>query len=283
MFLHRGDFMSSAALVSSSGCRDDDGMRKAGFAPLDVSAWSGLELGARLGGGARNPAYRARRDSEAFVVRVSGRSNEALAWEFNLLDRLDAAGVVVPRTVATDDGRHHDHGVLVQRFIDGVPPRDRHDWARVVATLHVVHETTMGWPQRPGFLAAGDLLHQTSGGDVRLDRMPDDAAQLVRASWRPVLADRKCAIHGDVGAGNILITDRYVALIDWDEARVDVAAFDFVHVPSDVSVPMSCDRRSLVTAGVAWEAATCWLAEPEYAVRRLAELRERRQSKHANQ
>lgn len=252
-------------------------MRKSGHAPPDVSAWSGLVLDKPLGGGVRNTTYRARRGSEAFVVRVSGRSNEALVWELHLLDAVAAAGVVVPETIATDDGRRHDHGVLVQRFIEGEPPKDMDDWARVVATLRVVHEATLGWSQRPGFRSAGDLLQQTSGGDVRLDRMPKAAVQLVRASWRPVLVERECAIHGDLGAGNILMTDRYAALIDWDEARVDVPAFDFAHVPSEVSVPTRCDQRSLTTAGVAWETATCWVAEPEYAARRLTELRERTQ------
>jgi aminoglycoside phosphotransferase (APT) family kinase protein len=78
----------------------------------------------------------------------------------------------------------------------------------------------------------------------------------------------------DVG-GNVLIEDDRVALIDWDESRVDVPAFDFAHLPDDVPVPVQGDRQALVTAGVAWEAATCWIAEPGHAARRLAELRDR--------
>lgn len=244
--------------------------------PPDVGAWSGVEVVRRLAGGARNPVYLARCGAEQLVVRVSGRPPAALTWELQLLDAVDAAGVVVPRSVPTDDGRPHDGGVLVQRFIDGAAPRDRRDWARVVTALEVLHEATAEWPQRPGFASAEELLHRSSGGDVRLDAMPPDAVELIRSSWRAVLIDeRQCAIHGDLGGGNVLVTERSVALIDWDEARVDSPAFDFAHLPPDVPVPIGVDRDRLIAAGVAWEAATCWIAEPEYAARRLAELRER--------
>ena len=89
----------------------------------------------------------------------------------------------------------------------------------------------------------------------------------------PVLGGVECAVHGDLGAGNVLVTDDHVALIDWDESRVDVPAFDYAHLPPDVHVPIGGGRSATVTAGVAWEAATCWAAEPEYARRRLDELR----------
>ena len=67
----------------------------------------------------------------------------------------------------------------------------------------------------------------------------------------------------------------HVALLDWDEARVDVPWFDFAHIPDDIAVPTPVDRDVLITAGVAWEAATCWVPEPDYSRRRMAELRER--------
>lgn len=134
------------------------------------------------------------------------------------------------------------------------------------------HELTAGWPQRPGFASSRDLLSTGRGGDVDLTALPADDAALVRAAWRPFAAGPTCAIHGDVGGGNVLIHEGRAALIDWDEARVDVPAFDYAHLPSDVDVPVPVERATLTRAGVAWEAATCWLAEPEYAARRLAEL-----------
>jgi aminoglycoside phosphotransferase (APT) family kinase protein len=102
--------------------------------------------------------------------------------------------------------------------------------------------------------------------------MPGEAVHAVRAAWQPILDGPECAIHADVGAGNILVEGDAVALLDWDEARVDVPWFDFAFMPDDVDVPSPTDRETLDTAGVAWEAATCWVVEPEYARRRLAEL-----------
>lgn len=240
-----------------------------------MAAWPGLELREPLRGGARNPVCGARRGGEEFVVRVSRRSPEALEWELDLLAALRRAGVVVPETVATGDGRRHDDGVLVQRFLPGDPPRDAADWTRVVSAVTRVHEVTAGWPQRPGFASARELLSRRRGGDVDLDAMPADAAALVRESWLPVLGGPECVVHGDLGAGNVLVTDDHVALIDWDEARVDVAAFDFSEVPPDVAIPLPGDRQQLTTAGVAWEVAACWLPEPDYAGRRLEQLRRR--------
>jgi Ser/Thr protein kinase RdoA (MazF antagonist) len=238
--------------------------------PPDVRAWRGVQVLEPLTGGVRNPVYLARRRDERFVIRVSGRGAESLAWELDLLDALSAAGVMVPHTIPTDDGQRHDRGVLVQRFIDGDRPTTPADWDRVVATISAVHEATVGWPQRPGFRSARELMRDASGGDVDLAAMPPDAVALVRGSWAAVLDEADCAIHGDMGQGNVLMTDDYVALIDWDEARVDVPAFDYAHLPAEV-VPGGYD--AVHRAGVAWEAATCWLPEPDYARRRLDELR----------
>lgn len=239
-------------------------------APPDVRAWPGVEVLTRLPGGARNPVYLGRRRDEHLVIRSSSRAPESLAWELDLLDALSSAGVTVPCTIPTDDGRRDDSGVLVQRFIDGRRPTSTLDWLRVVRVIEIVHATTAGWPQRPGFRSARELMRHESGGDVALGAMPPEAVDLVRASWEPVLDTADCAIHGDMGEGNVLMSDDDVALIDWDEARVDAPAFDYAHLPSEV-VPG--EYATVHRAGVAWEAATCWVAEPEYARRRLEELR----------
>ncbi len=241
----------------------------------NLAAWPGLELRSPLTGGARNVVYRADRRGEQFVVRRSGRSQAALEWELDLIATVASAGVRAPTVVATADGRRHDHGIVVHRFIDGVPPRSRRDWLQTVIALGVVHEATASWPQRPGFASARDLMSQRRGGDVDLDAMPTTAVDAVRASWRPVLDGPQCVIHGDLGQGNVLVAEDDVALIDWDEARVDVPAFDFAHLPENIPVPGQWGRDTLVTAGVAWETATCWIAEPDYAARRLAELQAR--------
>jgi aminoglycoside phosphotransferase (APT) family kinase protein len=234
--------------------------------------WSGIELVAPLPGGARNQVMLARRRGQRLVVRWSARSVPALEWELDLLEHLAGHGIGVPRVVITDDGRRHVDGVLVHEYLDGTHPRDSRDWRRVIEVLTSVHELTVGWPQRPGFASTLHLLVADRGGDVRLDLMPPDVVQAVRAAWRPALTGPECVNHGDVGAGNVLIDGAQVSLLDWDEARTDVPWFDFAFMPEDVDVPAPVDRQTLVTAGVAWEAATCWVPEPGYAARRLAEL-----------
>lgn len=226
-------------------------------------------------GGARSRVFRAQRGRDELVVRTSGRTPPALAWELDVLKHLSEAGVVVPDTVTTDDGRRVADGVLVQRFLPGGPPINASDWLRVIDVLRMVHEAMVGWPQRPGFASARALLSQDRGGDVDLSAMPKDAVNLVRDSWGPVLHKLECVIHGDLGPGNILLTEDQVALIDWDEARVDVPAFDFAHLPTDVPVPVETSRDALTSAGVGWEAASCWVVEPAYAQHRLFELQGR--------
>jgi aminoglycoside phosphotransferase (APT) family kinase protein len=127
----------------------------------------------------------------------------------------------------------------------------------------------------PGFASSRQSLIADRGGDVRLDAMPIEAVDAVRDAWRPVVTGTECVNHGDVGGGNILVTEAGIALLDWDESRVDVPWFDFAFLPPDVEADVPVDADALSTAGVAWEAATCWMAEPDYAAKRLAELRAR--------
>ena len=208
-------------------------------------------------------------------MRRSSRPPASLDWELDLLDHLAAHGIAVPRTLPAEDGRRHVEGVLVQEFLPGRPPRDVADWARVVRVLGAVHELTVGWPQRPGFASSRTLLTSARGGDVDLDAMPADAVDLVRSSWVPLHDAADCVVHGDVGTGNVLIGPDAVALLDWDESRVDSPWFDLAPLSADVPVSWPGDRDVLVTAGVAWEAATCWVVEPDYAATVLSGLRNR--------
>lgn len=241
----------------------------------DVSAWPELELIRPLAGGARNVVFLARRGSHDYVVLRSGRPTESLDWELDLLDYLDEVGAPVPHRVATADGRRHSNGVVVERFVSGDPPCTRHDRQRVIDALAAVHEATAEWPQRPGFASSRDLMTGLSGGDVRLDAMPANAVAAVRVAWRPVASSQPTVIHGDPGPSNVVMADGAPVLLDWDEARVDAPAFDFADFDDDVAVPCRLDRQTLRTAGVAWEAATCWTSEPDYAAARLAELHRR--------
>ena len=61
-----------------------------------------------------------------------------------------------------------------------------------------------------------------------------------------------------------------VALIDWDEAHVDVPDLDLV-LPHNAA-GLDDDAHDIAAqASAAWEAAVCW--DDEYAVKRLAEVR----------
>jgi Ser/Thr protein kinase RdoA (MazF antagonist) len=246
-----------------------------GGVPAALSAWSGVEVVRPLTGGHRNQVLLARRGTDQLVVRRCPRPAEAVRWEIELLAHLGARGFTVPAVVPADDGRPVVDGVVVSRFITGRPPRDAADWRRVVAVVRDLHAATTDWPQRPGFASSGRLLGTGAGGDVRLDAMPAAVRETVRAAWSAVQIGPSSVVHGDVGAGNVLVDGDRVALLDWDEARVDVAWFDLAFVPAEVPVEAPVPRHLLVEAGLAWEAATCWQIEPWYARRRLAELRVR--------
>lgn len=243
----------------------------------ELAAWAGLELIRPLDGGHRNDVMLAGRGDERLVVRRSTRPAASLDWELDLLDRLRAHGLGVPEPVPADDGRRQVDGVLVNRFVAGRRPETGADWQRVVETLAALHKLTAGWPQRPGSASSLQLLARDRGADVRLDLMPAESVTAIRAAWRAIQTPPvvECVVHGDIGAGNILLDGDRVTLLDWDESRVDIPWFDFAFVPEDVPLPRSGDRYALETAGVAWEAATCWTAEPEYARRRLAEFHTR--------
>jgi Ser/Thr protein kinase RdoA (MazF antagonist) len=246
----------------------DDGSRP------DVSAWAGVELVAPISGGARSDPHLARRGGERFVVRRSTRPQQALRWELDVADHLEEAGLLVPSTVPTDDGRRHHHGVLVQRLLPGRPPRTDEDWRCVRTTIDRLHRVTEGWGQRPGFAGAQELMTSSRGGDVALDAMPEGAVALVRDCWRPLVGGATCVVHGDIGAGNLLVDGKTVGLIDWDESRVDVPGFDLGNLPASVVTGSPIPVALLQRAALAWEVATCWVVEPDYAVDRLAELRQ---------
>ena len=67
-----------------------------------------------------------------------------------------------------------------------------------------------------------------------------------------------------------------VALIDWDEAHVDVPDLDLV-LPHNAAGLDDEAYDIAAQASAAWEAAVCWDpsgVDAEYAVKRLAEVHE---------
>jgi aminoglycoside phosphotransferase (APT) family kinase protein len=129
---------------------------------------------------------------------------------------------------------------------------------------------TQGWPQRPGWRSSTDLLHAETGTKIDLRAMPPEGVARCRAAWARPIGRETCAVHGDPNPRNIRMTPDRVALIDWDEAHVDVPDLDLV-MPHNAAGLDNEAYDIAAQAWAAWEAAVCW--DDEYAVKRLAEVR----------
>ena len=223
-----------------------------------------------LTGGVANEVWRVRVGGRIAVGRLGRRSDADLAWETGLLQHLQRQGLTVPSPIPTSDGRLFADGLVVMAYLEGEPPQDEADWRRVADTLRRLHDLTRGWPQRPGWRSSSDLLHVDAGTKIDLRAMPAEAVERCRAAWARLAGRETCVVHGDPNPGNVRMMADRVALIDWDEAHVDVPDFDLA-LPHNAA---ELDDRALdiaAQASAAWEAAVCW--DDAYAVRRLAEVR----------
>ncbi len=240
-----------------------------------LTAWStDARIEGELSGGYRNRLWAVRIGGRRYAARLSPRPGMALDWEIELLQFLRAADMIVPEMLATRDGRSRVSGLTLFTWLEGHPPVSEREWRLVADELTRLHTLTRDWPQRPSFRSSAELLEADVGGDVRLDLMPEDAVRRVRRAWQAMQGEPVSVVHGDPGAGNILLHGGRVGLIDWDEARVDASLFDLAALPLDL--PQVVDKRRITRArraAIAWEAANAWLSEPAYARRRLMELR----------
>jgi Ser/Thr protein kinase RdoA (MazF antagonist) len=225
----------------------------------------------RLSGGVANDVWSVRVGGRLAVGRLGRRSDADLAWEAALLEHLARAGLVVPAFLPAVDGRLSVDGLVVMPFLEGGPPRDQADWRRVAETLRRVHRATAGWPQRPGWRSSIDLLQHETGTRIDLGALPPGAIERCRAAWRRLAGRATAVVHGNpTNPGNIRMTGERVALIDWDEAHVDVPDLDLALTDNAAGLsPGDYDAASQASA--AWEATVCW--GDDYAVRRLAEVR----------
>ena len=235
-----------------------------------LAAWGPrVERGERLTGGAANDVWTVRLGDRLAVGRLGRRSDDDLAWETDLLVHLDAAGLTVPTPIPTPDGRGFVDGLTITPWVDGGSPRSDTDWRRVADTLREVHRVTEGWPQRPGWRSSHDLLTVDTGTKVDLTAMPAEGVVRCRAAWARLEGVPHHVVHGDLNPGNIRLTADGVGLIDWDEARVDLAQLDLV-LPGDAG-DLGAEYDTACQASAAWEAAVCW--DDDYSKRRLAEVR----------
>ena len=224
----------------------------------------------RLAGGVANQVWSVRVHGQLAVARLGERSDADLAWETDLLLHLDRAGLTVPVPLPTTSGRLFADGVVVMTYVEGGPPETESDWRRVADVLRRLHRLTRDWPQRPGWRSSTDLLGAEVGTKVDLGAMPAEAVARCRTAWARLDGHPTCVVHGDPNPGNIRLTTERVAMIDWDEAHVDVADLDLV-LPHDAA-DLGDDAYDIASpASAAWEAAVCW--DDDHAREQLTRVR----------
>ena len=223
-----------------------------------------------LTGGVANDVWSVRVDGRLAVGRLGARSDADLAWETDLMRHLDAAGLTVPEPIATTDGRLFVDGLVVMTYVEGGPPQTRAEWRRVADVLRRLHRSTRGWPQRPGWRSSTDLLEAETGTKIDLGAMPPEGVARCRAAWARLAGRPTCVVHGNPSAANIRVTGDRVAIIDWDEAHVDVPDLDLVLPDNAAHLPEPAYDVA-AQASAAWEAAVCW--DDEHARESLSRVR----------
>src|SRR5215468_7427169 len=224
-----------------------------------------------LAGGVANDVWSVSVNGHLAVARLGARSDADLAWETELLQHLDREGLTVPVPIPTRDGRLFADGLVVMSYVEGGRPATEADWRRVADILRQLHRLTQGWPQRPGWRSSTDLLHAETGTKIDLRAMPAESVARCRAAWARLTGRQTCVVHGNPNSpANVRMTVNRVALIDWDEAHVDVPDLDLV-LPHNAAGLDDGAHDIAAQASAAWEAAVCW--DDEYAVKRLAEVR----------
>ncbi len=224
-----------------------------------------------LTGGVANDVWSVRNHRHHAVARLGTRSAADHDRETRLLRHLDGLGLAVPVPLPTTDGRLFADGLVVMAYLEGGPPETETDWRRVAGALRDLHEATQGWPQRPGWRSSKDLLHADTGTRIDLTAMPPDGVARCRTAWARLAGRPACVVHGNpTNPANIVMTSTRVALIDWDEAHVDVADLDLA-LPHNAAGLDADTLDTAAQASAAWEAAICW--DDDYAHRRLAEVR----------
>ena len=226
------------------------------------------------GGVGVNEVWSVRVHGHLAVGRLGRRSDADLAWETGLLRHLDREGMPVPVPIPTTDGRLFAGGLVVMTYVEGRPPESAADWRRVAGPLRQLHRLTRGWPQRPGWRSSIDLLHARTGTRVDLGVMPPEGVARCRAAWARLAGRPTCVVHGDPNPGNIRMTADRVAMIDWDEAHVDVPDLDLA-LPHNAAGLDDDAYDVAAQAQAAWAAAVCWdpSGADQFAVKRLAEVR----------
>lgn len=235
-------------------------------------AWGPLEVVRAIPGGSRREAVLVEREGRRLVAKTTRRSEAALAWLTDVHSEAQHAGIVVPAFLPSQGGHLVESGITLESWIDG-RPADAHGMARLRGKLRAFHDATRALPQRPGFTSTTALIDAAVGGDVDLTAMPDDVVRACRAAWERMGGTPRSVIHGDLQPANILETpDGGVALVDWDEARVDVSLLDEIALSLALGARPRPGWEPAELALRAWEVACSWRLEPVYARRLAAHL-----------
>lgn len=238
-----------------------------------LKEWGDAKVLKRFEHGVVNDVRLIELDGRPAVARLSSKSEASLQWECELLAYLANNALHVPSLIPSSEGRVHANGLMVMELIDGRPPTTSDDWQLVASYLRTIHELTREWEQRPGCPSSLDLVHSSQATEL-LDftALPPDTAEQCRMAWRRLENEPMSVVHGDPNKNNVFITDNGVVLIDWDEARVDVSLLDLAGLPHDQQVLSEDKEWAAKQAFFAWEAAICWIRQPEEAMRCLGEL-----------
>jgi Ser/Thr protein kinase RdoA (MazF antagonist) len=228
-----------------------------------LKAWGEYKVLAPLEGGFRNTAFLVEAHNTKRVAKTTRRSEAAMRWLQPVHAAAQQAGFVTPDLIASTNGKLVVNGVTLETFIEGHAPTSQ-ALLEMQPSIETFHDLTRGFPQRPGFASSIELLHETSGGDVDLNAMPNELVTLCREHWRERASNAQSVVHGDLNANNILITnDGQYGLVDWDETRVDISDFDTQALMRTSGTAL--DSRSTTWLD-AWEVAVCWQVEPAYAL-----------------
>lgn len=221
--------------------------------PPDLSAFGAVTPRQPLAGGHRNAVWLAEGPQGLLVAKSCRHTEAALRWLDPVHAAARAAGLAPPAFLTTSDGRLCAAGWTLETFAAGRAATAAETRA-LASRLGHLHAATAGIAQRPGHARAAAVARGAASLDGSLAALPAPLARrigdLLSSATGPA-----SAIHADFTAANLILTATGPVLIDWDEARADLASFD--------RDPAGAPHRR------AWEVLCCWQTEPARA-RRLA-------------
>lgn len=226
----------------------------------DLSAFGDLRILRPLPGGHRNQVWLVETKAGPCVAKSTDLSEAALAWLAPLQAAARAAGFTMPAFHRARNGNISANGWTMEDWHEG-PALQMSDLPTLQPRLQAFHAAIPSLPQRPGQHSLPDQA------TAPLPHLPPDIATLCRAALMPIADHPTRPIHGDITASNLIHTAHGPALIDWDEARCDLAFLDFMHVAPA--------NPTEIRAHLAGEIITGWTPEPAYAkacANRLAHL-----------